>query len=98
VFAWLRLDSDRHFVLCVANFTPVIRYDYRLGIPLRDDYEERMNTDAALYGGSNTGNAGTIKSDAISSHGHPYSLSLTLPPLATLVLQPRQWVKQHDGD
>jgi 1,4-alpha-glucan branching enzyme len=88
VFSWLRRDRDGKFVLCVSNFTPVIRYDYRLGTPEGGSYRELVNTDAAEYGGSNKGNAGSIDAERQPSHGRPYSLRLTLPPLATLILQP----------
>jgi 1,4-alpha-glucan branching enzyme len=49
-------------------------------------YREAINTDAAQYGGSNVGNLGGVKANATPSHGQPFSLSLTIPPLATLIL------------
>ena len=61
---------------------------YRVGVPRGGFYRERINTDAAIYGGSNVGNAGNVVAEAIPAHGHAHSLSLTLPPLATLVLRP----------
>jgi 1,4-alpha-glucan branching enzyme len=89
VISFLRRARDPHdFVVFVCNFTPVVREGYRVGVPREGFYHERINTDAAIYGGSNTGNAGNVLAEAIPLHGQPYSLRLTLPPLATLVLRP----------
>jgi 1,4-alpha-glucan branching enzyme len=90
VFSWLRRDRQGNFVVCVANFTPVIRYDYRLGVPANGAFEEMMNTDAAIYGGSNQGNQGRTVAEAVEANGRPFSLVLTLPPLATLLLAPAE--------
>jgi len=75
-------------VLVVVNMTPVPRYGYRVGVPFVGDWEECLNTDAGVYGGSNLGNGGRVQADATPSHGQPASVALTLPPLATLVLRP----------
>jgi 1,4-alpha-glucan branching enzyme len=88
VFSWLRRDRAGELVLCVANFTPVIRYDYVVGVPVDGEYREVLNTDSSLYGGSNTGNFGAIAASEAESHGRAFSLRLTLPPLATLILKP----------
>ena len=90
VLSWLRRDRDGDFVVCVANFTPVIRYDYRVGVPSEGLYTEMLNTDSAAYGGSNVGNQGHTAADAVEANGRPFSLALTLPPLATLILSPAQ--------
>lgn len=74
-------------VVVVCNFTPVVRQNYRVGVPRGGRWTERLNTDAAIYGGSNVGNGGLVASESIAWHGRPESLSLTLPPLATIVLQ-----------
>jgi 1,4-alpha-glucan branching enzyme len=74
-------------LLVVCNFTPVVRHDYRLGVPRAGRWTERINTDAALYGGSNVGNAGAVVAEPAPWQGRSASLSLTLPPLATLILQ-----------
>jgi 1,4-alpha-glucan branching enzyme len=86
VFSFLRHGKRKDgFVAVVSNFTPVIRENYRLGVPADGTYVERLNTDAKIYGGSGVGNFGAVKTEAVPCHGRPYSLSLTLPPLATLV-------------
>jgi 1,4-alpha-glucan branching enzyme len=56
-------------------------------VPLPGHYRERLNTDSAIYGGSNVGNAGGATASPIPAHGRPHSLELTLPPLATLVFE-----------
>jgi 1,4-alpha-glucan branching enzyme len=76
-----------HPVLVACNFTPVPRYGYRVGVPVEGDFIERLNTDAAIYGGSNVGNAGFVPVRDRASHGHPRSVELTLPPLATVFLE-----------
>jgi 1,4-alpha-glucan branching enzyme len=73
-------------VVALANFTPVPRHDYRLGVPRGGRWQERFNSDALEYGGSGLGNAGLVVTEPHPSHGHPQSLRLTLPPLATLIL------------
>ncbi len=88
VFAYLRFgDAADHPVLVLCNFTPLPRYDYRVGVPLAGLWQEVVNTDAAIYGGSNVGNNGGVQARPVASHGQQASLSLTLPPLATLILK-----------
>jgi 1,4-alpha-glucan branching enzyme len=86
VFAFMRQDGDAR-VLAVCNMTPVPRHDYRIGVPRPGYWRERLNTDASDYGGSGVGNGGGRHTDDIAAHGQPHSLSLTLPPLATVVFQ-----------
>ena len=74
-------------MVVVCNFTPVPRHGYRVGVPLPGYYRERLNTDAAIYGGANIGNGGGVMAEELGSHGRPCSLSLTLPPLATVFLE-----------
>ena len=87
-FSWLRFDRSRDFVVCVMNFTPVVRYDCHIGVPAGGRYREILNSDAEIYGGSNAGNAGAIETVSQPAHGRPQSLPLTVPPLATLILKP----------
>jgi 1,4-alpha-glucan branching enzyme len=79
--------SSDEFILVICNFTPVPRAGYRIGVPKTGYYREILNSDAAYYWGSNVGNAGGQGTDDIPMHGHPQSLSLTLPPLATIMLK-----------
>jgi 1,4-alpha-glucan branching enzyme len=88
VVSWLRRSRDGRHVVVVLNFTPVPRQNYRLGVPLAQDYLERLNTDSAHYGGSDLGNNGRVTATPTSWMGFPASLTLTLPPLAALVLLP----------
>jgi 1,4-alpha-glucan branching enzyme len=75
-------SGDR--VVCVCNFSPVVRRGYRVGVPVAGLYREVLNTDATIYGGSNQGNAGAAYADHTPWHGLPCSISITLPPLATV--------------
>jgi 1,4-alpha-glucan branching enzyme len=88
VFAWLRESDGDGSVLVVSNMTPVPRYGYRVGVPLAGRWREVLNTDATVYGGSGAGNGGQAYADATPLHGLPASLSLVLPPLATIMLVP----------
>jgi 1,4-alpha-glucan branching enzyme len=74
-------------VLVVSNFTPVVRHGYRLGVPRAGRWDERLNTDAGIYGGSNVGNSGAIHAEPAPWQGRSASVSLTLPPLATIIFQ-----------
>ncbi|MGE5243400.1 MAG: 1,4-alpha-glucan branching protein GlgB [Betaproteobacteria bacterium] len=88
VVSFLRFGSDRReFVAAVLNFTPVPREEYRIGVPEPGWYKELLNSDAALYGGSNVGNGGGVGSEPIPAHGFQHSLSLTVPPLGCLLLK-----------
>ena len=88
VFAWLRLADGAPPVLMVANLTPEPRFGYRVGVPAHGWWREVLNTDAVSYGGSGLGNNGRAHADSVPAHGHPASLTLTLPPLATIFLMP----------
>ena len=88
VLSFLRWDADRAApLLCVCNFSPVPRMDYRVGVPSQGLWREVLNTDARDYGGSGVGNLGGREADAHGQHGQPHSVALNLPPLATLWLQ-----------
>lgn len=83
VTAFLRKgDKPGDDVLVVCNFTPVPRHGYRVGVPRGGFWKELLNSDAVTYWGSGTGNMGGVKAGDYASHGRPYSLSLTLPPLS----------------
>ena len=74
--------------LVVSNFTPVPRENYRIGVPWGGRWVEHINTDLAIYGGSGVANTQGVLAEPVPSHGHPQSIVLTLPPLATLILVP----------
>jgi 1,4-alpha-glucan branching enzyme len=98
VLAWLRRDESGGKMIVVCNFTPVPRYEYRIGVPGdAQQWKEVLNTDAAAYGGSNVGNhvgndvgnsAQPLSAELIATNGHATSIALTLPPLATIFLVP----------
>lgn len=74
-------------ILVVCNFTPVPRYNYLIGVPEKGYWKELLNSDSEFYGGSGIGNSGGVQTTSIAWNGRPYSLSLTLPPLAVLFLK-----------
>ncbi|RME87029.1 MAG: 1,4-alpha-glucan branching enzyme, partial [Zetaproteobacteria bacterium] len=86
--SYLRWGRTGRFVVVVLNLTPVPRHGWRVGVPRAGRYRELINTDSALYGGSNLGNGGFVEAEAVPWHGMPYSLQLVLPPLAGLILAP----------
>jgi 1,4-alpha-glucan branching enzyme len=87
ILSWVRRDASGGYIVCVTNFTPVVRHDYRIGVPDLCGFEEIINTDAANYAGSGMRNE-TLHADEHGHHGRPYSLCLTVPPLATVLLKP----------
>ncbi|CAN5175903.1 1,4-alpha-glucan branching protein GlgB [soil metagenome] len=88
VFSYLRYARNREeTLLVVVNATPIVRSNYRLGVPEGGRYHEIFNSDSELYGGSNQGNAGGVPADAIHHHGRAQSVCLTLPPLATIIFK-----------
>lgn len=85
VIAFLRKSRDQNnAVVCVCNFTPVPRHQYRIGVPTLGRYREMLNSDAAIYGGSNQGNGGGVMAEPAACHGFANSIVLTLPPLSVL--------------
>jgi 1,4-alpha-glucan branching enzyme len=88
VVAFLRKPRDRGAtLLVVCNLTPLPRQRYRIGVPLPGYWREVINSDASEYGGSGWGNLGGVEAQEQPWQGRPCSLSLTLPPLSTIVLQ-----------
>lgn len=89
VIAFVRKAKDpKDFLVVICNFTPVVRDVYRLGVPEAQGYQELVNTDSEHYGGTNVGNSGYLQVEHIESHGRAQSVSLKIPPLATLILKP----------
>jgi 1,4-alpha-glucan branching enzyme len=92
VICFLRRGHEPNDTLvCVFNFSPIPRHDYRIGVPRFGHYAEILNTDAALYGGGNVGNFGGQTAEAIPAHNFSDSLSLSLPPLGAV------WMKRVEG-
>ena len=82
-----RFSADASRVLvCLVNFSPVVRHHWRVPLPHGGHWREVLNTDASEYGGSGVGNAGGVEAVAESMHGRPFSAGVTLPPLATVWL------------
>ena len=88
VIAFLRRARTGPPVLVVCNFTPVPRANYVLGVPAPGTWRELLNSDAAMYGGSDMGNFGAARAAPVAAHGRFHSLNLTLPPLATMFFKP----------
>jgi 1,4-alpha-glucan branching enzyme len=88
VFAYLRMPGDNGVpLLAIANFTPVPRNDYRLGVPEAGMWRALLNTDAACYGGSGFNGGSEARAEPVPWRDWPASLALALPPLATLILR-----------
>jgi 1,4-alpha-glucan branching enzyme len=88
-FAFVRKAVDPNdFLVIACNFTPTPCESYRLGVPQANFYKEALNSDAAIYGGSNIGNEGGRYSEPIPQHGFEHSIEVTLPPLSAVYFQP----------
>ena len=97
IICYLRRDrDDNYFAVCI-NLTPVPREAYRIGVPRKGPHLEILNSDSDLYGGSNVGNLGRVRAKAEPWMGRDFSIELTLPPLAAIVLTPERAEKtKHD--
>ena len=82
-----RAVSPNDELVVVCNFTPVPREGYRIGVPHEGCWQELLNSDAALYGGSGVGNLGGLKAETEPTHGRSHSLNLTVPPLGCLIVK-----------
>jgi 1,4-alpha-glucan branching enzyme len=88
-FSFVRYDADGSPLIAVSHFSPVVRHDYRIGVPDGPEaWVEVLNTDAARYGGSDVRNQEPLKPETVPAHGRDTSITLTLPPLATVWLRP----------
>ncbi len=88
VISYLRRTRDgSREVAVIANLTPVVRHNYRIGVPERGYWRELFNSDASAYGGSGVGNFGGVPTSPLPCHGRSHSMVLTLPPLSVLILQ-----------
>jgi 1,4-alpha-glucan branching enzyme len=86
VVAIIRSSSEGRHVLGAFNFTPVPRPGFRLGVPEGGFWRELLNSDAEIYGGSGLGSQGGAQAEERASHGRPYSVTITLPPLGAVFL------------
>lgn len=88
MLAYLRYGADRtEPIAVICNFTPVPRHGYHVGVPEGGRYDEVMNSDAEIYGGTNVGNFGAVHTSNEARHGYPFSLRLDVPPLGAIVLR-----------
>jgi len=85
-----RARNPEDFVVVVCNFTPVLRLDYRVGVPGPGYYREILNTDSAYYEGSDAGNAGGVRAEPIPWNDRPWSIKLKVPPLAAVYFKPQR--------
>jgi 1,4-alpha-glucan branching enzyme len=89
VVSFLRRARDPdNMLLFVCNFTPVVQSNYRVGTPCGGSWREILNSDAPLYGGSGQGNMGGVEAAPLPLHGRPWSLNITVPPLAVVAFRP----------
>ena len=89
ILSFIRYSSDpNESIIVAANFTPVVRHAYRLGVPRSGSYRELLNSDAPIYGGSNIVNTSPMTVEPGNWQGQPFSIKLTLPPLAVVFLKP----------
>ena len=89
VTAYLRKAKSGGTALIVCNFTPIERFNFLIGVPDPGTWIETLNTDAEIYWGGNRGNLGSADTLSKGKHGYEQSLSLTLPPLSTIILYKR---------
>lgn len=89
LFVFLRkaVDTAANPVLVVVNLTPTVHQHYRIGVPGPGIYEVLLSSDSALYGGSGTGNCDAVAAEKLTWHGRRWSINITVPPLATMLLQ-----------
>ncbi|MBR6943056.1 MAG: 1,4-alpha-glucan branching protein GlgB [Fibrobacter sp.] len=87
IVSFVRKDDHGNMILCVFNFTPVVRENYRLGAPARGAWKEIFNTDSEMFGGSNVGNFGEVWTEDIPWQNRQCSLNIKLPPLAGIYFQ-----------
>jgi 1,4-alpha-glucan branching enzyme len=90
VLVYLRRGGGADVVIVACNFTPVPRRNYRIGVPAGGGWEEILNSDATLYGGSGQGNLGGAVAAPVLWHGRPQSINVTLPPLAMVAFRGRE--------
>jgi 1,4-alpha-glucan branching enzyme len=89
VLSYLRHARNGSVAIVALNLTPVPRLHYRIGLPFQCQYIEVLNSDSEYYTGSNLGNVGLIQAEPTPCMGQPYSAEIVLPPLAGVILVPK---------
>ena len=87
VVSFVRKSHEGEMIVFIVNATPIVRHNYRLGVPRPGFYREIINTDAETYGGSNIGNLGGVQSEAANWMGREQSILIQLPPLGTVAFK-----------
>jgi 1,4-alpha-glucan branching enzyme len=95
VATFMRFSRTGRPLLCAFNFTPIPRTNYRVGVDHDTDWIELFNTDSTAFGGSGWGNEGRVTASVVPAHNRRFSLSLTLPPLAAVFLEPLNGAHSH---
>jgi 1,4-alpha-glucan branching enzyme len=91
IIAFIRRAKDRNdYLVFICNFTPAPHPAYRIGLPELTDYQEIFNSDSEIFGGSNLGNGGFVRAEAIRSHGREASAEIVIPPLGIVALKPKR--------
>ena len=103
VISFRRIDKNGKEIIVVCNFQPMLRENYRIGVPVNGTYSEVLNTEWTEFGGSGISNGTAIVSDEVPMHGFEQSISLTLPPLSVMYLKcvrkkPKKRVKKTDTE
>jgi 1,4-alpha-glucan branching enzyme len=86
ILSFVRFDQEGNSVAAVVNFSPVPHHNFRLALPREGFWQELLNTDAEVYGGSGVGNFGGVEAVPIAHHGREFSAEITVPPLAAVWL------------
>jgi 1,4-alpha-glucan branching enzyme len=98
VVAFLRRSQTGELLVFAVNATPLVRYNYRLGVPNDGFYREIINTDGETYGGSNVGNLGGLQAEAVEWQGRTYSIPVNLPPLAVVAFKCEPMKSEASGE
>lgn len=95
IISFMRKAENGDFMVVVCNYTPVVRQNYRVGVPFPGQYREIFNSDLAEFGGSGQQNSGTLATEPLVWHNQENSLALTIPPLAVIFLKPLPRLGNH---
>ncbi|MDO9535296.1 MAG: 1,4-alpha-glucan branching protein GlgB [Bacillota bacterium] len=90
IISFMRKANDHEFMIVVCNFTPVVRENYRIGVPSLEKYREIFNSDLEIYGGSDQGNFDLLEASPLRWHDQACSITIKIPPLAVIILEPQR--------